>query len=406
MYFQNKKNHIIDILILLLVVLHFIGFYYSFIKGPNVWSLNEAHINYTAGFLKRGLFGEIIFLISELNINVSKFFSLFYFIIYILQLLFIFLVLKRINNNIFNLVFLLSPTLFLFPIYDLGAYQRQESLMIVTILYHLFLSLNLYQNKDIYSYVKKIYFYLIPIVSIAGLFHEISLLSLSFHIVLLFLNIRTVNKKKINLKFFLPFLIPFFLLIYFSLSSPTNEDLDIMINSMRNHGEVGYPSKNLIYVIFTDINTRLKLDFFHMLTPINNFFFYLSMIFYFVLPFLIIFKFIKKGYKLIFLKYFFISIFPFILLFIVGKDWGRWISIICFILMSFLIIFNEKIRFDKLKRKKNLLNIIILLVIFQFTFNKVPHCCNAYQGKEINIKGGIFERFQNLSKLKDVLLQK
>lgn len=219
MYFQNKKNHIIDILILLLVVLHFIGFYYSFIKGPNVWSLNEAHINYTAGFLKRGLFGEIIFLISELNINVSKFFSLFYFIIYILQLLFIFLVLKRINNNIFNLVFLLSPTLFLFPIYDLGAYQRQESLMIVTILYHLFLSLNLYQNKDIYSYVKKIYFYLIPIVSIAGLFHEISLLSLSFHIVLLFLNIRTVNKKKINLKFFLPFLIPFFLLIYFSLSS-------------------------------------------------------------------------------------------------------------------------------------------------------------------------------------------
>ena len=406
MYFQNNKNHLINILILLLVVLHFIGFYYSYIKGPNLWSLNEAHINYSAGFLKRGLFGEIIFLLSELNINITKFYSFFYFAIYLLQLLFIFLILKKINNNIFNLVFLLSPTLFLFPIFDLGAYQRQESLMIIAILYHLFLSLDLYQNKNIYSYLKKIYFYIIPFVSIAGLLHEITLLSLSFHMVLLFLNIRTVSKKKINLKFFLPFLIPFSLLIYFSLSSPTSEDLEIMINSMINHGEVGYPSKDTIDVIFTDINTRLKLEFLHMITPINNFFFYLSIILYFILPFLIIFNFIKKAYKLIFLKFFFLSIFPFILLFIIGKDWGRWISIICFILMSFLIVFNEKIRFNELKRKKILLNIIIFLVFFQFTFNKVPHCCNAYQGKEINIKGGIYERFQNLSKLKDVSIHK
>ena len=53
------------------------------------WAYNNLFINYTAGFVRRGLFGEIFINLNEIfNINPLHFFTTLLFIAYFLQILF------------------------------------------------------------------------------------------------------------------------------------------------------------------------------------------------------------------------------------------------------------------------------------------------------------------------------
>ena len=69
----------------------------------NNYSFNELFINYQAGFIRRGLLGEIFWQINSVfNINPINFFSIFFLLIYLLQLLlFIICLINILFLNIF-----------------------------------------------------------------------------------------------------------------------------------------------------------------------------------------------------------------------------------------------------------------------------------------------------------------
>ena len=70
------------------------------------------------------------------------------------------------------------------------------------------------------------------------------------------------------------------------------------------------------------------------------------------------------------------SVLPFIFLFLIGIDWGRWIHIIIIVIFSCLIQFKEKkIEIPKNYKYKILTYIFLIFVIFQLVFTRIPHCC-------------------------------
>ena len=96
---KEKLNQII----LISVFIFFLGInsVYFYINlstsfNDNVYAFNELFINYQAGFIRRGLLGEVAWQLNNLfSIDPKTFFSLFFFIIYLLQIVLFFLIFKR-----------------------------------------------------------------------------------------------------------------------------------------------------------------------------------------------------------------------------------------------------------------------------------------------------------------------
>jgi hypothetical protein len=94
-----------------------------------------------------------------------------------------------------------------------------------------------------------------------------------------------------------------------------------------------------------------------------------------------------------------LSILPFIFLFFIGRDWGRWIHIIIFEIFLCLIQFKEKkINLLKNYNYKILTYIFIIFVVFQFVFTRIPHCCNLVK-LNLNIFGGIIPKVEAFYKI-------
>jgi len=90
--------------------------------------------------------------------------------------------------------------------------------------------------------------------------------------------------------------------------------------------------------------------------------------------------------------YIILSIIPFIFLFFIGIDWGRWIHIIIIVAFSCLIQFKEKklIIYESCKCKIFTWT-FIMFILFQFIFTRIPHCCNLAK-LNLNIFGGIISK--------------
>ena len=73
--FSQNKINVLIYLIFFLFLLHIFAYYYSFGKIVNLLSFIEAHINYSSGFIRRGLFGEILILLENNGFNKKVFFS-------------------------------------------------------------------------------------------------------------------------------------------------------------------------------------------------------------------------------------------------------------------------------------------------------------------------------------------
>ena len=77
--FINRNISYISTLVILLFFTPL--FYYSFEYIIKIWAFSEAFVNYSYGFIRRGLLGEIIlFLNSILNVDVFYIHSSIYLI--------------------------------------------------------------------------------------------------------------------------------------------------------------------------------------------------------------------------------------------------------------------------------------------------------------------------------------
>ena len=178
------KNNLLYYLTYLFVITLFAYLFYLSTKYIiNYWTFSQAHINYSDGFVKRGLFGTLaLFLENNFKIKFVNTFNFFFIAFYLINIILFFLIIKQYSTFNYIFIFLaLSPTLMLFSFNDLGGYQRFDSISIFLILFHTYL-IYLYRTEKINfkSYNKKFYIIIFPIFLISIFIHEIQCWSILF----------------------------------------------------------------------------------------------------------------------------------------------------------------------------------------------------------------------------------
>ena len=187
MIFIKNINYIFFIKLLiglfLLSVFSYV-FYFSLNNIINYWTYSEIHINYSLGFSKRGLLGNMMLYLDSIGFPKNIFFSLTFYLVTLCNIfLFLNLINKFKKNHIFFYIFFaLNPALLLFSFYDLGGYARSEIFGISFSLLHALFDQKIYHNKMNYQKYLKLSFTIIyPLSFITILIHELNILFLFFH---------------------------------------------------------------------------------------------------------------------------------------------------------------------------------------------------------------------------------
>lgn len=388
------------IIILFLFSVFSYVFFFSLNNIINAWTFTEIHINYSLGFTKRGLLGTMMLYFESIGIAKKNFFSL---VFYLITLCNIFLFLKLLNklakNHFIVYIFLaLHPALILFSFYDLGGYARSEAFGLLICMLHALFAQNQRLKKINYQkYVELSLIYIYPLFFISVLIHELNLLFFSFHFFTTFLIIKENqfnyiriyrNFIFVNLFLFIGSIIILFLYPF------TKEFAQDLYNELQSKEGTSFWIWESIAGSFSE---RINSEIYHMLNPSGAVLMYISIFVFYAVPlfFFLTRITIKNRFYIIYILF---STTPFIILFLIGRDWGRWIHILIFVIFLCLIQFKQKNTFHKFFRFKLLNLILIVLLIFQFTFTRIPHCCNLVK-LNLNIFGGLIPKIEVFYKM-------
>ena len=271
-------------------------------------------INYQAGFVRRGLSGQLIISLSDLiNIkdNITTFAVQVFF--YISYTLILYLLIYKKQINIWFLIMLVSPVTLLFPI--LGAAGRKE--MVLFFLFGIYI---FYLNKTVIISPFVILLFSFALM-VASLFHELIFFYTPYFILAAYykskINYSPFHFSKIALVLIGSF---FATIIIFLFGKHLNET--VICSGLMQRGLPDIICKGVLaWPENFDLLNYAK---------INGYFFsYSSTLLLGLIPFVCFFKFAKP--QIITLKIFWVSflfLFLFSLpLFILAIDWGRWLNI-------------------------------------------------------------------------------
>ena len=213
-------NSLIGKLILFFLIFITTSYFYLNLNdliGAKSYAYNELFINYQAGFIRRGLLGEIFWQLNNFfAIKPLFFFSYLFFILYLAQIYLLIKIFKVYMETyfIYFLIFL-SPALILFPIYEENLYFIKDIIIKLSILFHAFIIIRIKNQRSTISYLEYLKFIIVPILTISILIHEYQVLYILVHI-LLSLSFVQLKKETIKiLKIYLLLLIPIFLTLIF-----------------------------------------------------------------------------------------------------------------------------------------------------------------------------------------------
>jgi hypothetical protein len=396
----NKLYKNYHLILLAYILIAFTSVYiFSLFKVVNVWTYTEAHINYSQGLVRRGLFGTIMIAANKyFHIPIKYFFSSFFYLFCLINIFLFFSLIKEYSKNFIAFTFLaLNPALILFSFYDFGGYARFEIATITTLLLHAYFVKQFNQNLlNEQKYIKRIQFVILPLITIIIFITDTMLFLIPYHI---FLSINILYKKNnFNKKIFLYLLllIPTYLII----KHPLTIDLSKSIFNQLNN------KNNLDFWVFeaisnNNINSRFQIEWGYMFTN-SNIIRYLSIFLIFLLPIIIFFNYLNLNKTIKIKNNFFLilSVVPIFLLFLIARDWGRWIHLIIMTLFSYYSQFpllNKNFNSHKKNnlRVKLLTFAIIILLFFYSFFLRIPHCCNL-EKLNLTIYGGAIKKIQVL----------
>ncbi len=415
----DKKNYFLLIFFVILLVLALLRILDNALQ-LDAWQYGEWLINYQHGFVRRGLIGEVIYLISKIFNN--NFQITFIIIISTVVLFYYYLnyqLLKNIKHNFVTYLIIFSPLFYLFFIVISKIGIKKELILYIYYLVYL-ISLSSVNFK-----IKKNWKFII-IFPFLLLNHEGHFFYLPYVIApLLFL----IKKKELKILLYQTILlliissITMVLLFYFkgtgehtliiceSLKQyrPAKCDwwgpiaglkTDISISKVGSYLESNITNKSIIdgnyyFYIFNEPLTYLK------------FIFYISYTFFPLYLFLKFFNFRRnylfndrKNYLLIYLIIFTFSL-P---LFHLAEDWSRWFSI-HFHLTALLIFFSikkgivyvkKKTNFEKINKflinKKNIKYFILCLFLYSTMFHH-----HHFFWKGVKLKFTYYKVFKNIT---------
>jgi len=395
------KNYYLIILFYILAAYTSV-YIFSLFKIINVWTYTEAHINYSEGLVRRGLFGTIMIASNKyLNIPIKYFFSSFFYLFTLINIFIFFALIKEYSKNFIIFIFLaLNPALILFSFYDLGGYARFEIITITTVLLHAYFVKKF--NQGLLSeekYISKLQLIILPLIVIIIFISDTMLFLIPYHVFLssnIFYKKNNLNKK-IYLYLFL--LIPTYLVITHPLTLDLSKSIFNKLNSKNNLNFWIFES-----IANNNIISRLQIEGGYMFT-FENIIRYLSIFLLFLLPIVIFFNYLNykkkihvKNNLLVIL-----SIAPIFLLFPIARDWGRWIHIIIITLFAYYSQFpllKKKLYSNVNGNSKKIFlkfGTVIFLFFYSF-FIRIPHCCNL-EKLNLTIYGGAVEKIKVLYNL-------
>ena len=381
-YFKNKYLHYF---IFLFVSSIFIYIYLFSLKNIiNLWTYSEVHLNYSSGFVRRGLFGEIILFLSNLGVKSKESFSTIFFIFYLLNAFLFLNILKRFTANVWLYIFFtFNPAFILFSFYDLGGYARSEVFGIFLMLLHSYIYQNISLKKISFKFYYFFYFIILyPFIIISFLLHEINIFFIIFHLITTYKIIIFFNKInfKINILFSMPVVL-LFTIFFWTFSQKISQEM--LLNIFNNLADKTNISIWIWEALLTPISQRS--EFAYMAKPFSNIIYYLAIFFFYLIPILFFLNNLTRNTANKFILLI-LSIIPFIFLFVIARDWGRWMHIIFIMIFCFFsqYIYKKPINFKLGKTYKIYL---VIFFIFQIFFTRIPHCCNLIE-KKISLIGG------------------
>lgn len=368
--FDEKRinSYTLSIIIFFFITINLVYFYLNLKGNTDVYAFNELFINYQAGFIRRGLLGEIFWqLNSKFSVNPKFFFSQFFLIIHLLQIfIFFYLFKKYILSKSFFIFIIFSPSLLLFHIYSPDLYFLKDSIIKLVFLFHAFIFYEVFiLRKDKEKYFLFLYFIIIPLLAIVILIHEYQVFSLGLHFLITAGTFKNKSDMRNSIKSYSFLLLPIFLIIIFFGDQSQFENLskilekfDVELNPYLGGGLYhyigGFYKWHFFYFTYR--------DFLNLFAS-----FILSvLIFYVLFEYMIKNKIISfySKYQINYLYYFAPVTFPFLL----TSDHGRNLGFISFYLICFFLILklNERNFLRLTKRIFN--NIFYKTLIFVFIF--------------------------------------
>ena len=359
-----------------LALLFIIGSFHLYFKhtGGADSTISEWIINYQGGFTKRGIIGELCFIIAKnLNLNLRFVILIFQILIIGTYFILIFNFLKKIKINYFISLIIFSPIFLLYQIAELEVLARKEVFIFIGFIIFLTLSSSQYKNKEDILFI-------VFILPLLVLIWEPVIFYFPFFITLLIFKYSIKDFKKfINLLLlFSPAII---LALYIAFNPISSESHLKLVDSLKlNFDENCYMSCDLL-LTKSSIKEQFTANF-PLYSPII--FIRYSLIFLIGFgPLLLLSNRSVILKNLIFLSFFknllipiLIIISPLLLLLAMGSDWGRWINITYTFSVLFFIslIKNKYIKLDikhftKLKSNFNNTVLTIFFIIFCFGWN-------------------------------------
>ncbi len=347
--------------------------FYTFYEEYSDWQYADWLINYQGGFIRRGLIGELLFKAHIfLSINLDTLVLFFVIFLYIILIILLIKSLKFLDNSKIDTLIFLSPGFFIYPIMNSEVIGRKEILLFIS------LGLIVFFEKKIKD--KYLILTIVLTILILSLTHS-GLLFYSPYLIFLYLLIKLERLK--NIKFTEIFIITFSLLIIFLLIL-LNQGSKIQVieicNSIKDFIKDDCLNRGQFLWLYNPVSEHVAVKLRSNLT--ENISIYLPSL---ILVFLFI------SLKLYFSKFntnnlylnkinpliVFFILFTFTLpIYILGYDWGRYISM-SFFSSYFLYIFcikNKNLIFspiffisDKIIPKKIFI-IIVFIYAFTWTF--------------------------------------
>ena len=340
-------------------------------------SLSDWLINYSGGFVRRGLVGQIVLEFAYFfSIKLRDAIVIFQIIFFVTYYVLVFFLLRKTITNRLLILSIFSPVFILFPIAEIEAFGRKEIFILLIVILYFFSNIRDIKTQLIFK------FFIFPISILiwepAIIFYPYLLL-----IDLVVFKINKLNKNLIWL--FLSYLVIFLVTIFVYLNSITSENFDLMRNTLINDfGENCYMSCSFVGNQSQNSLMELANANAAIVKPLHIIRYTLIVLIGFY-PLFNLLKISKLNNKeLFFLSNYKNLLFPFIVVFspalflyVLMYDWGRIVHIsYSFMLLSYIFLLKNnliKIDQDKLSRNifVNLSNkmFFILFIIFCLCWN-------------------------------------
>lgn len=341
------------------------------------WGYSTFLVNYEGGFVRRGFAGQVLLMIFKTT-SLTPYISLLFLFLFLFT--FIIFLWHRIIRKFdirYRIFLLLNPAFIVMPLQQDTSLLVKEWIIGAFLLANTLIAIKVFKNeisKDFF----KIYFlvFIIPITFILNLVHEEQFFLLPIYI---FIYILGVNAIPIQFKDLLKNKI----LIFFTSTQLTA--LSAVIYFHGNSGQANkiynsipsnlHAKKYIIDSVGWTLKDSIALTLNLWKSPATIFTFLICLI---IGPFAIYYIFNKLQLKFLVRDFFLIS--PIFSLFFVGWDWGRWIILLTFAVISLCLInsriYTEKDLMSQKAKSMTFATLVwVLAIVFLMICLRVPNCC-------------------------------